>query len=230
MDIGKAFTFVFDDERWMTKVLIGGLVGLIPFVGQFLVQGYMLEVARNVAQGATQPLPEWDDWGTKIVRGLMAAIISFLYSLPLLLLACIILFPTMLIGSAMSNGGGDGGGAIAMLGTFCFAFVAIIYSLAMMLVIPAALVRYAVTDDFMAALAFGEIFSMVRSHLGTFLMAWLAALIAGFIAPLGAIACGIGALFTAFYTQTVIGHAYGQAYLTATGGVASQPMAYELPS
>jgi len=230
MDIGKAFTFVFDDERWVTKVLIGGLVGLIPLVGQFLVQGYMLEVARNVAQGLAQPLPEWDDWGTKIVRGLMAAIISFVYGLPLLLLACIILFPAMLIGSAMSNGGGDGGGAIVMLATLCFTLIALIYGLAMMLVVPAALVRYAVTDDFMAALAFGEIFGLVRSHLGAFLMAWLAALIAGFIAQLGIIACGIGVLFTAFYAQTVIGHAYGQAYLTATGSAAGQPMAYELPS
>ena len=26
MDIGKAFSFVFEDEKWISKVLLGGLI------------------------------------------------------------------------------------------------------------------------------------------------------------------------------------------------------------
>jgi len=26
MDIGKSFTYVFDDEKWLQKVLLGGLM------------------------------------------------------------------------------------------------------------------------------------------------------------------------------------------------------------
>lgn len=32
MDIGKAFTFVTEDERWLTKIGIGALVMLFSFL------------------------------------------------------------------------------------------------------------------------------------------------------------------------------------------------------
>ena len=48
MDIGKAFGFVFEDEEWVSKVLIGGLIFLIPLIGQFAVIGYSFKVAQNV--------------------------------------------------------------------------------------------------------------------------------------------------------------------------------------
>ena len=57
MDIGKAFSFVFEDEEWVSKILIGGLIALIPLVGQLVVLGYALKVAQNVAQGSPRPLP-----------------------------------------------------------------------------------------------------------------------------------------------------------------------------
>ena len=38
MDIGKAFTYMFDDEEWVQKLVIGGLltlVSVIPLVNIF---------------------------------------------------------------------------------------------------------------------------------------------------------------------------------------------------
>jgi len=46
MDIGKTFTYVFEDEDWVKKVLIGGVINLIPIVGFFFTAGYMLEMGR----------------------------------------------------------------------------------------------------------------------------------------------------------------------------------------
>jgi len=40
MDFGKAFSFVFEDEDWIKKIGVGGLISLIPVIGVFLVLGW----------------------------------------------------------------------------------------------------------------------------------------------------------------------------------------------
>ena len=51
MDIGRTISYIFEDEKWVTKVLIGGLVLIIPIIGQLVLIGYMLKTAQNVARG-----------------------------------------------------------------------------------------------------------------------------------------------------------------------------------
>jgi hypothetical protein len=87
LDIGKAFSFVFEDEEWICKILIGGLISLIPLVGQFVVLGYALKVAQNVAQGNPRPLPRWGEFGDHLVRGLYEFVIRLVYALPIVLIA-----------------------------------------------------------------------------------------------------------------------------------------------
>jgi hypothetical protein len=64
MNIGKSFTFVFEDQRWLTKVGIGTLVLilagllspiLIGILGYFIIVGYGLDVVRNVRRGISTP-------------------------------------------------------------------------------------------------------------------------------------------------------------------------------
>ena len=67
MDIGKAFTFVGEDPKWVTKVLIGGgmllfaIVLSITVIGGILVAaivfGYLVQLTRNVIAGERTPLP-----------------------------------------------------------------------------------------------------------------------------------------------------------------------------
>ena len=86
MDIGKAFGFVFEDEEWVSKVLIGGLIYLIPLIGQLAIIGYSLKVAQNVAQGNPRPLPEWGEFGSLFGRGFYAFVIALVYLLPVFIL------------------------------------------------------------------------------------------------------------------------------------------------
>ncbi len=37
MDIGKSFTYMFEEDKWVEKVLIGGLLCLIPIVNFFAI-------------------------------------------------------------------------------------------------------------------------------------------------------------------------------------------------
>ena len=53
MDIGKAFSYVFEDEGWISKVLIGGLLIWIPIVApeqECVICLGLLRNSRNAVQ------------------------------------------------------------------------------------------------------------------------------------------------------------------------------------
>jgi hypothetical protein len=219
MDIGRAFGYVFEDEDWVVKVLIGGVL-MLTGIGSIPAVGYGLEVARRVVRGDPQPLPAWEDWGTKIVEGLVSMVIGFIWSLPAVILSgciAIILVPVTDRGGQVS--------ALGVLGSTCVGLLVFLYSLLLMLVLPAAITHYAVTGEFGAAFRFGEVIGMVRSNLGAYLMVLVITILASFIGSLGTIACVIGVVFTSFYSTLIMYYAYGQAYRVAVGNVSS-----ELPS
>ncbi len=225
MDFGESFTFPFDDQEWVKKILIGGLVMLIPFIGQFVAVGYAMEVCRRLIKGRPDLLPDWDDWGTKIVDGLVSSVIGFIWALPLMVLGgCLWLIMVPVMGFDES---GDTAGVLFVLLMVCFGLIMLVYGLLLALVLPASITRYAATGEFGAAFRFGEVIGMVRDNLGVYLMVLVMTIVAQMIGGMGGIVLGCGALFTGFYAQLVMYHAYGQAYRIAVGGVESQvPMAY----
>ena len=89
MDIGRSFTYMFEDQDWIKKILIGGVVSLVPVVN-FAALGYFIEALKNTVEGRELPLPEWDDFGGKFMKGLMAGIASFLYMLPIMIVVGIV--------------------------------------------------------------------------------------------------------------------------------------------
>jgi hypothetical protein len=223
MDIGKAFAFVFDDDQWITKVLIAAgilLLGLlfswvllIPLILAFaLLGGYMVEIVRRVIRGQLNGLPEWDDWGKLLVDGLKVLIILVVYSLPGILISLCLGVP----GGVLT----DRGEALGGLFSFTASCLSFLWSIIMYVFLPAAIAFFAATDDLAAAFRFGEIIAFVRNNLATYVvtavMAWVASLIGG----LGALVCGIGLLVTLPYGYMVMGHLYGQAY-TVSGGQAA---------
>ena len=58
MDIGGAFSYVFEDEDWIVKILLGAAILLIPIFGQLALVGYGIAILRNVKAGKPQPLPD----------------------------------------------------------------------------------------------------------------------------------------------------------------------------
>jgi len=209
MDIGKAFSFVFEDEKWVSKVLLGGLFLIIPIVN-FAVIGYMLKVAQNVAQGNPRPLPEWGEFGDHFMRGLYGIIIQIVYQLPTLILYgvffCVILAAGGATGSDRSS---NGAGAIGVL-SLCLLPLIFILALVGAFLAYVACGRYVATNTLSEAFKFSDVVAGARSNLGAWVMLLLVVILAGFVGSLGAIACGVGLLFTSFYAQCVIGHALGQ--------------------
>lgn len=204
MDMGKAFTYIFDDENWIAKIVIGGILGIIPIVN-FMVLGYMVETIHNVAQGLERPLPEWSGFGEKFVKGLVVFIIFFIYTIPIwLIMGCF-----MGLTFALGGGNGNGGDLIALLLFPLYCLVGL-YGLVLAILSPAILVNYAVTGEVGSAFRFGEIFGFITGNLGNYILALILAWVASIIASFGIIACGVGVFFTSFWGYLVMAHLGGQ--------------------
>ena len=204
MDVSKAFSYVFEDEDWIVKILIGGLfVLLIPFlIGIPFLLGYVVETVRNVMKDEPQPLPGWNDLGDMFVKGLTLTATGILYLLPVILLACPLIAAAILAGDQ----GGDGIAALSL----CVQCLAFLWGLLVAAVFPAAVIRYAESGEFGSAFRFGEIFGLIAgnpaNYVVTILVGWLAVIIGG----VGVILCGVGVFFTTFWAYLVAAHLWGQ--------------------
>lgn len=221
MDFGKAFSYVFEDPDWLKKVGLGGVISLVPILN-FAAAGYGLEVARRVINNDARPLPEWDNIGDKLVKGLLVAVIQFVYFLPMLLFVCIMQVAQAVVLGATSSSSSSSDSTAATLVTVilaCFGCLAFLYALFAGLVLPAAIGNYVAKGQFSAAFRFGEVWGLVQKNLGLYVMVLIITIVAGLVAGLGTIACIIGVVFTAFYAVLIMYHAYGQAYREASTNI-----------
>jgi hypothetical protein len=215
MEIGRAFSFVQDDEAWVTKILLGGVIFLIPIVGQLAVLGYMLKLAQNVSRGVEKPMPAWNEFGDLLMRGLYYLVIVLVYMIPYLVVVILFTCMTGGIGSSLE----DSESAGAVLGGLSCIIIPIMLLLALAggVLGYVGMARYVQTDRLSAAFEFNEVIALLRKHIGLWLLALVVGILAGLVAQLGLIACGVGVLFTLFYAYCVQGHALGQILRTIQG-------------
>jgi hypothetical protein len=209
MDIGISFGYMFEDKDWLKKILIGGLISLIPIVN-FAALGYMVQVIRNVRDGQALPLPEWDQFGEYFVSGLWLFVIFLIYSIPIIILACLQGVGTAVIGSSTGNGGDNAATAYMIVST-CLSCLIGIWGLVIGVLSPAIFVRFAETGQVGASMRFGGLMDVIRANVGGYvivtLLIWVAT---GIIAPLGLILCLVGIIFTQFWAYLVAGNLLGQ--------------------
>lgn len=72
-----AFSYIFSDNEWFNKVLIGGFYFLlIPFgIGLIMMNGYLLEFMIR-QRSDEKDLPKWRDFATVFIIGLRRSWIS----------------------------------------------------------------------------------------------------------------------------------------------------------
>jgi hypothetical protein len=214
MDFGKAFSYPFQDADWAKKIIIPAVVLLIPILGQIIVLGWMLDITRRVIRQDPNPLPDLD-FGKNLVDGFKGFVISLVYAIP----AIIFSLPPAILPALMDpNNGSDSGAfaAIISIVALCCYGLLTLYSIGLAFIVPAAMGNFIAHEDLGAGFRFGEVFSLIRSAPGAYLLVLVGVLISGFIGSLGIIACGIGVVLTYAYAMTVNGHLYGQAYNEAT--------------
>lgn len=219
MDIGKSFTYVFEDPNWIMKVLIGGIVLFIPIV-DFAVLGYMLTTMKNVADGQTAPLPEWGDFGNHFMKGLYAFIGMIVYLLPALVLFCC----AVIVGIAGTTVAGAGGrdttglaGIVGILAT-CVQCIGYLIYFVLFLGMYAPLTRFAMSQNQLSLFwDFRGNLDFIMKNIANYVIALLLSLVAGFVAEFGLILCIIGVVFTIFWAQMVTASLFGQLWRTSQG-------------
>jgi hypothetical protein len=223
MDLMRGVRYPLQDSDWLKKVGIGTLISFVP-IFNLAATGYSYDVLRNVYNGRETPLPEWSDLGNNFIRGLIGAVIGFLWALPVLLLSCP-LYAVLLSSAANSPTGEPTGGAAAVVGC-----LGLLVGIVALLIVPMQLVaiaRYAVTNNFSEALP-GPVLRELRGNVKPWLIVLLG--IVGFAVVAGVLAActfGLGyflILPLVFYIQLVAAHWYAQAHRESTGGITAPAM------
>ncbi|NOX62100.1 MAG: DUF4013 domain-containing protein [Chloroflexi bacterium] len=219
MEIGKSLSYVFEDEKWIEKVLIAALITFVgvffsftmfaPLIASALLLGYSVEIVSRVRARNPNPLPEWDDWGRLFVDGVKLMLLYLIYAVP----AIILLSPGAALISVFSDTSIQ---AIAVLLGSCLFFLAILYGILYAFFIPGITVRYANTREIIDSLDVAWLWDFTRDNAGDVIAAvivvWLVTFVANFV---GLLICGIGLFFTSVWTVMVQSHLYGQIGLAA---------------
>jgi hypothetical protein len=201
MELGKAFTYIFTDKRWFSKLLLGWLVIIVPILN-FAFTGYYTKTLRNVEENQVEPLPEWDDFGKKFVVGFYMWVAGLVFALPVILLSVFYIVPV-----AIASGNGQPSDAVnaVMAGTGVVVTCAIaLYGLALTLFLPAMNINLARKETLGSVFEIGEFFRIFRANTGDYLVAWIMTIVwAIVIATLG------GLIGVVFFAIPIIGWCFG---------------------
>lgn len=193
----------------LKKLLIGVLLAIVPIIN-FFSYGYILESVKTATK-KKMPLPEWTNWGSLFLKGILYMVIGILYAIPgiiLLLIGAGGFFLNLFKGGFLSGEGinygtlpslanmGSGFGALALIGILWF--IVVIY------VVPAAVVNFANQGKFGAAFEFSKISK--KAFTGKYFTTWLVsiiiyiviALIASILNIIPVVGPSIGSAITSF--------------------------------
>ncbi|MBI3731998.1 MAG: DUF4013 domain-containing protein [Chloroflexi bacterium] len=238
MDIRKAFTFMFEDEQWIRKLLVTSIVTMFSsllFIPYLLIWGYQVELMQNVIRGEARPLPVWNQIGDKALKGLKFFVIVLGYFLPLLVaLICVVVIQAA---SALKTADFNSLTAqdLRALVSASLPFICVgpLYLIAVFALWPASLILYAANNRVSDAFRVGQVLGFVRRNAGNYLRMLLSVLVAGLI-PVALIVFPfliLGLMVPALrsnsllnaavsaapttWTLMVAGHLYGQFYRAA---------------
>ncbi|RMF51185.1 MAG: DUF4013 domain-containing protein, partial [Bacteroidetes bacterium] len=171
MNLTRAFSFVFDDPDWWKIILVIGLLQFIPIIGQIALIGCLLQTARAVAQGNSQPLPRLNQLGTVLSEGIYGLLIAIVYYLPILAIVCIL--SCILVAIIVASGNNDPQPGIFFGLLLCLNLILIPLILITQLLLIIGNSRYVQTGSVEAALQVGEVFTLLRRNPAEWLILWL---------------------------------------------------------
>lgn len=197
VDIGQAFSYMTADPQWMNKVVIMGLVTLIPVVGYLAVFGWMREIFERVKEGR-QELPPLD-LGGQLEKGIapfvamlgpMAAMMVGIFGLQLLML------PFALISEAAAGTAAQG--VITVVVTLFSLLIMVLMTVGMVgisAVIP-EVVRRGLRGEMMPVLSPKASFAAIKNNGSAYLMVLVGAFAFNMISQVGAVMCFVGVFLT----------------------------------
>jgi hypothetical protein len=189
--IGDAFGFPFRDPGWVGKIVVQGLILIIPIVGLIALAGWMLITFDNLRAGRQELAPA----GFHLSRGIGLFGVWLIYAVVLGLPGGVLNG----IGRAMNANQDFSGAPFTALGTLLnFAAQLFLYFL-----LP-SIILMTYQRGFTAGLDVQGVWRLATSNVNNSVMAGLMMFVAGIIAALGIVACCVGVLFTFTYAAAVM--------------------------
>jgi hypothetical protein len=186
-----AFGFPFRDPAWVGKIVVQGLILIIPIVGLIALAGWMLMTFDNLRAGRQELAPA----GFHLSRGIGLFGAWLIYAVVLAIPGAILNG----IGSGMDAHGGYYGGPFMGLGSLLnFAAQLFLYFL-----LPSIIVM-TYHHGFSGGIDVQSVWRLATSNVNNSIIAGLMMFLAGIVAALGIIACCIGVFFTGAYAAAVM--------------------------
>ena len=195
--VGDAFVWPFRDPEWAEKIVIIGLISLIPLVGGINASGWMMATIRKLRAGEERlPAGNFGYLGP----GFQLFVVLLVYYLVVFAVAAVFFVPAVLLLSTQANAQGNGWLVALGVALLLPAFgLTLLGSLAMYCVTPA--ITVGVLDGGIAGgFALPTILRRTRRRATNTLLAGLMLLAAGFVGGLGIYVFYVGLVITFPYS------------------------------
>lgn len=194
--IADAFVWPVRDPEWVGKVVVTGLILIIPIVGPINGIGWMLAALDRLRAGEERlPPANFEHLG----RGFRLFLVFLVYYLVVVLIAAVIYVPSVLILAA--QGRDTPNAALVSVGVglllVAYSFVTLA-SLVLTFAMPAIVLVFD-RDGIVAGLSVNRVLKTASSPLVNTLIAGLMLIAASIVGGLGLIACAVGIYFTSAY-------------------------------
>lgn len=194
--VTDAFAWPAKDPDWLAKLLVIGLILVIPVVGSINGLGWMLASLDRLRAGDEKLAPANLRY---IGRGFPLFVADLVYILLISAIAAAVYVPALILASNQSQGSANPALISLAIALSLLAFsVATLGSLALNFVMP-SIVLATERGGIGGGLRLGNVLRHARANIANTLIAGLMLIAAGFIGSLGVVACGIGVLFTTAY-------------------------------
>ena len=77
-DIKEAITFPLQDTQWTQKLIVGGVLNIIPILSFFSI-GYAYRVFYDALKEEKPDMPQWNNWKDLFMNGLIIGVIGISY-------------------------------------------------------------------------------------------------------------------------------------------------------
>jgi hypothetical protein len=189
--VGDAFGFPFRDPRWIEKILIQGLILIIPIVGLIATAGWMLMTLDNLRAGRQELAPA----GFHLSRGIGLFGAWFIYTLVLSLPGDVLSG----VGSTMNANHSFSGSPFTGLGSL----VGLAAQLLLYFLLPSIIVM-TYHRGFSGGMDVDGVWRLATGNVNNSVMGGLIMFVAGIIGALGIVACCVGVFFTGAYAAAVM--------------------------
>jgi hypothetical protein len=183
--ITDSFGWPLQDPGWTSKILVQGLITIIPIIGWIATLGWFAITVDNYRAGRKELAP----YGFHLERGIWLFLVYFIYSL-------VFSLPGIVLGAAAGSADNN---ALAALGNL----INFVLRLALYFLTP-AIILMTYRNRISGGFDFSGIWQLSMSNTGNTVVAALMIFVANLIGGVGIILCCVGIIFTLPYSVAVV--------------------------